>query len=123
MRTMRTKTFAVIWLAALIAVSPATAHPQGSAPLPDTPAARQFSSWLTAFNSADRATLSQALHRPADHRQSGYAHAYGFEDLRLGGVRCFGHGGGAPGKNGDLEICPQSGYTIAVLANMDPPAA
>jgi len=25
--------------------------------------------------------------------------------------------------NGDLEICPQSGFTVAVLANTDPPAA
>lgn len=25
--------------------------------------------------------------------------------------------------NGDLEICPQSGYVIAALANIDPPAA
>jgi hypothetical protein len=25
--------------------------------------------------------------------------------------------------NGDLKIFPQSGYVIAVLANMDPPAA
>jgi hypothetical protein len=29
----------------------------------------------------------------------------------------------APGMNGDLKIFPQSGYVIAVLANMDPPAA
>jgi hypothetical protein len=36
---------------------------------------------------------------------------------------CYGHGGGAPGMNGDLKICPQSGYIIAVLANLDPPAA
>ncbi|MGA2096883.1 MAG: serine hydrolase domain-containing protein [Candidatus Acidiferrum sp.] len=35
----------------------------------------------------------------------------------------FGHGGGAPGMNGDLTICPQSGYIIAVLSNLDPPAA
>ena len=38
------------------------------------------------------------------------------------GVRCFGHGGGAPGMNGKLSIC-DSGYTIVVLANVDPPAA
>jgi hypothetical protein len=25
--------------------------------------------------------------------------------------------------NGDLKICPGPGYVIAVLANMDPPAA
>jgi D-alanyl-D-alanine carboxypeptidase len=49
-------------------------------------------------------------------------YAYGFTDETSGGVRCFGHGGGAPGMNGDLAIC-DSGYTIAVLANLDPPAA
>jgi hypothetical protein len=25
--------------------------------------------------------------------------------------------------NGDLRIYPESGYTVAVLANLDPPAA
>ena len=49
---------------------------------------------------------------------------YGFNDeMSADGVRCFGHGGGAPGMNGDLKICPQSGYVIAVLANFDPQAA
>ena len=33
------------------------------------------------------------------------------------------NGGGAPGMNGDLKIYPQSGYVVAVLANVDPPAA
>jgi CubicO group peptidase (beta-lactamase class C family) len=53
----------------------------------------------------------------------GDKYAYGFIDRTEGGVRCFGHGGGAPGMNGDLEICPQSGYVIAALANLDPPTA
>ena len=51
------------------------------------------------------------------------SYAYGFGDRKINGTRCFGHGGGAPGMNGDLEICPASGYVVAVLANMDPPAA
>jgi hypothetical protein len=25
--------------------------------------------------------------------------------------------------NGELRICPESGYVVAVLANLDPPAA
>jgi D-alanyl-D-alanine carboxypeptidase len=53
----------------------------------------------------------------------GDKYAYGFMDATERGMRCFGHGGGAPGMNGELEICPQSGYVIAVLANLDPPAA
>ena len=39
------------------------------------------------------------------------------------GVRWFGHGGGTPGMNGDLKIYPGSGYVIAALSNLDPPAA
>jgi D-alanyl-D-alanine carboxypeptidase len=54
---------------------------------------------------------------------AGEKYAYGFGEQMRGAVRCFGHGGGAPGMNGNLDICPQSGYTVAVLANMDPPAA
>jgi D-alanyl-D-alanine carboxypeptidase len=50
-------------------------------------------------------------------------YAYGFGDRKVNGIRCFGHGGGAPGMNGDLKICPSNGYVVAVLANLDPPAA
>ncbi|MEO6526922.1 MAG: serine hydrolase domain-containing protein [Gemmatimonadaceae bacterium] len=50
-------------------------------------------------------------------------YAYGFGDQDSDGVRLFGHGGGAPGMNGDLQIDPRSGYVTAVLANLDPPAA
>jgi D-alanyl-D-alanine carboxypeptidase len=56
--------------------------------------------------------------------EGGSKYGYGFGDeTSADGVRCFGHGGGAPGMNGDLKICPQSGYVIAVLANLDPQAA
>lgn len=37
--------------------------------------------------------------------------------------RVFGHSGGAPGQNGELRVFPESGYTIVVLSNYDPPAA
>jgi len=53
----------------------------------------------------------------------GGKYAYGFGDETISGIRCFGHGGGAPGMNGDLKICPGAGYVVAVLANLDPPAA
>jgi CubicO group peptidase (beta-lactamase class C family) len=46
-------------------------------------------------------------------------YAYGFVDGVTGGARSIGHGGGAPGMNGDLRIFPQSGYVVAALANMD----
>jgi D-alanyl-D-alanine carboxypeptidase len=54
----------------------------------------------------------------------GGRYAYGFEDARdAHGNGWVGHGGGAPGMNGDLRIYPKTGYVVAVLANIDPPAA
>jgi D-alanyl-D-alanine carboxypeptidase len=53
----------------------------------------------------------------------GGKYAYGFQEEMVDGLRCFGHGGGAPGMNGELKICSGSGYVVAVLANLDPPAA
>jgi D-alanyl-D-alanine carboxypeptidase len=54
----------------------------------------------------------------------GRKYAYGFFNRTLpDGVACFGHGGGAPGMNGELAICPASGFTVVVLSNLDPPAA
>jgi D-alanyl-D-alanine carboxypeptidase len=41
----------------------------------------------------------------------------GFYVLPNGG---YGHGGGAPGINGELHILPQSGYVLVALANRDP---
>jgi D-alanyl-D-alanine carboxypeptidase len=51
------------------------------------------------------------------------SYAFGFEDRKINGVRCFGHGGGAPGMNGILQVCPATGFVVAVLSNLDPPAA
>jgi CubicO group peptidase (beta-lactamase class C family) len=54
----------------------------------------------------------------------GGKYAFGFFDEGAdSGARHFGHGGGAPGMNGELQIYPQSGYVITVLSNLDPPAA
>ena len=44
-------------------------------------------------------------------------------ERRVNGVRSFGHGGNAPGMDGALEIFPESGHVVAVLANIDAPAA
>jgi CubicO group peptidase (beta-lactamase class C family) len=52
----------------------------------------------------------------------GGKYGYGFGETTSNGLRCFGHNGGAPGMNGDLEIC-DGGYVAVALANMDPPAA
>jgi CubicO group peptidase (beta-lactamase class C family) len=53
----------------------------------------------------------------------GGKYAYGFQEASVNGTRCFGHGGGAPGMNGELKICPGPGYVVAVLSNLDPPAS
>jgi len=54
---------------------------------------------------------------------NGEKYGYGFLEENESGMTCVGHGGGAPGMNGDLKICQGSGYILAVLANIDPPAA
>ena len=53
----------------------------------------------------------------------GAQYAYGFFDRVVGGRRFVGHGGGAPGMNGELAFEPHSGYVVVVLSNLDPPAA
>jgi D-alanyl-D-alanine carboxypeptidase len=53
----------------------------------------------------------------------GRMYAYGFEDEREDGARMIGHNGGSPGVNAELNIYPESGYLVVVLANLDPPAA
>ncbi|MEZ4586312.1 MAG: serine hydrolase [Gemmatimonadales bacterium] len=50
-----------------------------------------------------------------------YAYGHFVEDLA--GLRLIGHGGGGPGINGELIAYSGTGYSIAVLANVDPPAA
>jgi len=50
-------------------------------------------------------------------------YAYGFSDGSINDHRIVGHGGGAPGINGRLDMYLDLGYTVAVLANYDPPAA
>jgi CubicO group peptidase (beta-lactamase class C family) len=54
---------------------------------------------------------------------AGGRYGYGFIEHVSKGVRSVGHGGNAPGMDGDLQIFPDSGYVVAVLANVDPPAA
>lgn len=64
-----------------------------------------------------------ALPRTWKVNAGGGRYAYGFQERNAGELRMVGHGGGAPGMNGELFIEPQSGTVVAVLANMDPPAA
>jgi D-alanyl-D-alanine carboxypeptidase len=80
----------------------------------------KFASALTTFKLLDRKHTELLTSRKTGEPAGGYA--YGFGTVEDDGLRCIGHGGGAPGMNGELRIC-DSGYTIAVLANLDPPAA
>ncbi|HEX7180348.1 MAG TPA: serine hydrolase domain-containing protein [Thermoanaerobaculia bacterium] len=50
-------------------------------------------------------------------------YGYGFGVDGEGPLRGYGHGGGAPGMNGDLRVYPQLGYVLVGLSNLDPPAA
>lgn len=52
---------------------------------------------------------------------SGYA--YGFHVETFEGQREVGHSGGFDGINAHLSVFPDSGLSIAGMANMDPPAA
>ncbi len=49
--------------------------------------------------------------------------ASAFASCEINGLSFFGMGGGSIGMNADLEVCPSTGYVVAVLANMDPNAA
>jgi D-alanyl-D-alanine carboxypeptidase len=48
-------------------------------------------------------------------------YAYGFGDHRVNGKRYVGHNGGAPGTAAQFESYPDTGYTLIVLSNYDPP--
>ncbi len=70
-----------------------------------------------------RADYTQMLTTGKVDMGPGLKYGYGFGVRDADGVHSYGHNGGAPGMNGDLVIFPQSGYVVAVLANLDPPAA
>lgn len=80
-----------------------------------------FANALTSHRLLDAEHLELLLASKAPP-ELGIHYGYGFATDTIAGVRCFGHGGGAPGMNGQLHVC-ESGYTIVVLSNLDPPAA
>lgn len=49
-------------------------------------------------------------------------YAYGFGDSRVNGKRYVGHNGGGPGTAAQFESYTDTGYTLIVLANYDPPS-
>jgi CubicO group peptidase (beta-lactamase class C family) len=56
-------------------------------------------------------------------RDDAAKYAYGFQEEQINGHRRFGHNGGFPGINSELRMYPDLGYTVAVMANYDPPTA
>jgi CubicO group peptidase (beta-lactamase class C family) len=77
----------------------------------------RFAQALDSGRLISEATLADAT-RP--HQQQ---YGYGFDTQGQGSLRSYGHGGGAPGMNGELRIFPQLGYVVVSLSNLDPPAA
>jgi CubicO group peptidase (beta-lactamase class C family) len=77
----------------------------------------RFAQALESGTLISKATLAEAT-RP--HQQQ---YGYGFGVQGQGSLASYGHGGGAPGMNGELRIFPQLGYVVVSLSNLDPPAA
>jgi CubicO group peptidase (beta-lactamase class C family) len=66
--------------------------------------------------------LSKAMLAEATRPQQG-DYGYGFRVQGEGVLRSYGHSGGFPGMNGELQVYPQLGYVVVSLSNLDPPAA
>jgi CubicO group peptidase (beta-lactamase class C family) len=77
----------------------------------------RFAQALGSGRLLSEATLAEAT-RP--HQQQ---YGYGFDVQGQGPLRSYGHGGGAPGMNGELRVFPELGYVVVSLSNLDPPAA
>jgi D-alanyl-D-alanine carboxypeptidase len=77
----------------------------------------RFAQALRAGRLISKATLAEAT-RP--HQQQ---YGYGFGVQGEGRLGSYGHGGGAPGMNGELRVFPRLGYVVVSLSNLDPPAA
>jgi CubicO group peptidase (beta-lactamase class C family) len=77
----------------------------------------RFAQALESGKLVSKATLAEAT-TPVKE-----SYGYGFAIQGEGPLRAYGHGGGAPGINGDLRIFPEAGYVLVGLSNLDPPAA
>ena len=67
--------------------------------------------------------VSETSLAEATSPQSDQPYGFGLDIRGEGSLRSFGHGGGAPGMNGELRIFPELGYVVVALSNLDPPAA
>ena len=81
----------------------------------------RFAAALTAGRLLDSLHTELLISGKVDAMDGRYA--YGFIERRIGGRPSIGHGGNAPGMDGELLIFPSNGYVVAVLSNLDAPAA
>jgi D-alanyl-D-alanine carboxypeptidase len=77
----------------------------------------RFAQALDSGRLISKATLAEAT-RPNQQQ-----YGYGFDVQGQGRLGSYGHGGGAPGMNGELRVFPELGYVVVSLSNLDPPAA
>jgi len=81
----------------------------------------RFAMALQSHKLLDAAHTELLLTGKVDTGRGPDKYAFGFLNTNEDGMDCFGNGGGAPGKNGDLKVCFKGGYVIAVLASMTHP--
>jgi CubicO group peptidase (beta-lactamase class C family) len=77
----------------------------------------RFAEALESGKLISKETVEEAT-RPQEEQ-----YGYGFGVQGEGSLRSYGHGGGAPGMNGELRVFPELGYVVVSLSNLDPPAA
>ncbi|MEP7157471.1 MAG: serine hydrolase domain-containing protein [Betaproteobacteria bacterium] len=77
----------------------------------------RFAEALQSGKLVSKPLLAEATRNQADR------YGFGFGVRADGKWQSYGHGGGAPGMNGELRIIPQQGYVLVALSNLDPPAA
>jgi CubicO group peptidase (beta-lactamase class C family) len=84
----------------------------------------RFARALEAHQLLDATLTEKMTTGHVDTPRPGLRYGFGFEEETLASGACrIGHGGGAPGMNGVLWIFPGAKVVVAVLANLDPPAA
>jgi CubicO group peptidase (beta-lactamase class C family) len=79
-----------------------------------------FAGALMSNNLLKAETLAEATRPQFKTGDYGFGFQIGRPDET---VRTYGHGGGAPGMNAILRVYPESGQSVIVLCNLDPPTA